>query len=354
MKQKKILIFLLIFIVILGSTFAYLCISGNKDKNNTKPNVPIEEEKKKEEPVVIKKLQIIDKDSNSRPIAVMVNNIHVATPYQSGLQDAYLVYEMIVEGGITRLMAVFKDADTARIGSIRSSRHYYLDYVMENDAIYVHDGYSPFAKDDISKFGINNLNATGTWREYDLPVDTEHTEFSSIEKITEAATKRNYRLTSDKKTLLNYSVDEVSLMNEEGAIKADNLEVKFSNYHTTKFTYDSENMVYLRGYNSKDHVDYITKKQYTAKNIIVALMNNSGIANDAKGRQDLSNIGTGDGYYITDGYAIPIKWTKDSRESQTVYKKLNGEEIKVNDGNTHIENAPLKSLTIKENSNVTE
>src|SRR5574344_1440904 len=66
---------------------------------------------------------IADKDSTSRPFAVMINNHPTARPLQSGLQDAYLVYEMLVEGGITRMMALFKDQTTSRIGSVRSARH---------------------------------------------------------------------------------------------------------------------------------------------------------------------------------------------------------------------------------------
>ena len=63
-------------------------------------------------------------------------------------------------------------------------------------------------------------------------------------------------------------------------------------------------------------------------------------------REELNNIGTGKGYYITDGYSIPITWTKTSRNEQTVYKKLNGEEITVNDGNTFIQIAPKDSAKI--------
>ena len=87
-----------------------------------------------------RELKIVDEDSISRPYAVMINNHSKARANHAGLQDAYIVYEAIVEGGLTRMMAIFKDKDTARIGSVRSSRHYFLDYALENDAIYVHFG----------------------------------------------------------------------------------------------------------------------------------------------------------------------------------------------------------------------
>ena len=82
----------------------------NEDLNKEE----VKEEKEKiVEPVKPKpKLKIIDIDSKTRPFAVMINNINVARPLQSGLQDAYIVYEIIVEGGITRYMAVFQDQQT--------------------------------------------------------------------------------------------------------------------------------------------------------------------------------------------------------------------------------------------------
>ena len=67
-------------------------------------------------------------------------------------------------------------------------------------------------------------------------------------------------------------------------------------------------------------------------------MNNYSI--DSYGRQTLENIGSGSGYYITNGYAVPIQWVKDSRSSQTIYKYLDCSEIQVNDGNTYIQLHP--------------
>ena len=65
-----------------------------------------------------KKVNIVDLSSDKRPIAVMINNNHAAWP-QSGLQDAYLIYEIMVEGGITRMMALFtQDAKVDKLSLI--------------------------------------------------------------------------------------------------------------------------------------------------------------------------------------------------------------------------------------------
>ena len=85
-----------------------------------------------------------------RPIAVMIDNDSDDSRPQIGLEDAYMVYEIVVEGKATRLMALFKNYDLEKIGPVRSSRHYFLDYALENDAIYSHAGWSPKAAKDIS------------------------------------------------------------------------------------------------------------------------------------------------------------------------------------------------------------
>ena len=331
-KGLKIFIFLLIIALIGVGVYFYL--------NQDKVEEIIEPEKK---------LKIVDEDSKTRPIAVMINNNHEAWPH-AGLQDAYLSYEIIAEGGITRIMSLFKDQDTEKIGSVRSARPYYLDYALENDAIYVHYGWSEDAKVDIQSLGVDNINGLTDdntfWRDTTLNKATEHTVFTSMELINEKAKEEGYDRDTNKDLLLNYSVDEISLKKREDAEKADSVYIRYSYYTDTSYEYDKENKVYLRSMSGEPHVDAETGDQYTVKNIIVISVANQSY--DSYGRQELDNIGTGEGYYITDGYAVPITWEKDSRSSQTVYKYANGKEIKVNDGNTFIQIQPEgETLTIE-------
>lgn len=335
MKKKIVIMLLLLCILLTGC-------GKNTNKDENSGDSSIDNASKKE-------LKIVDVNSNSRPVAVMINNLSAARGVQSGVMDAYIVYEIIVEGGITRYMAVYKDADTAKIGTVRSSRDYYLDYALENDAIYVHFGWSPQAQELIGKLGVNNINGlydNAFWRENPENLAYEHTAYTSMEKIMNVAKNKGYRLTSDKDLLLNYSVDEISLENEDGSTKADNISIKYSTSVTTSYEYNLEDKLYYRSVNGNVQKDYVTKKQYTAKNIVISYVDNGFISDDSKGRQELSNIGTGKGYYITDGYSIPITWTKTSRTEQTVYRKLNGDEISVNDGNTFIQIAPSDSASI--------
>ena len=106
--------------------------------------------------------------------------------------------------------------------------------------------------------------------------------------------------------------------------------------------------MYKRSVNGKEHVDYVTKKQYTFKNIITYQVSNYTLNDpENKGRQGLNNIGSGTGYFISEGYAVPINWSKSSRGAQTKYTLKDGTELVVNDGNTFIQLQPKgRSLSI--------
>lgn len=340
MKSKKIkkeylLVIVVLIVVSLLGILIYL-ISSKKDKNND-----VNDKSTSTTTTTVKKLNIVNEQSKSRPYAIMINNVEGARKLQSGLQDAYMVYELMVEGGITRYLALFLDQTTERIGSIRSARHYYLDYALENDAIYVHHGYSPQAREDWSKLGVDRIEvneSTTGWRDKSASKIYEFTLFTNIEKLGKGiGSKRTER---NKDLLLNYSVDNIDLSQMEGAIPANKVDIKYSSNTTTNYEYDTDNNIYLRSVNNKSQNDYVTGKQLTVKNIIVYKVKYSNIQGDDKGRQTIDNVGTGTGYYISNGYAVPITWKKDSRSSATVYKYNNGKEIQVNDGNTFIQIMP--------------
>ena len=112
----------------------------------------------KEPAIEEKKISIIDMDSNSRPYAVVINNYPSAAKVQAGLNDAYIVYEFPIEGGITRSLALFKDKTDVKVGTIRSARQNYIDYAMENDAIFVHFGWNVPAQNDIKTWKIDYID----------------------------------------------------------------------------------------------------------------------------------------------------------------------------------------------------
>lgn len=338
---KTLIVILVILIIIAGVVLAYKITQDKKQtepvsENNNLIVAPVEE----------KKVQIYQ--GNERPIAVMIDNHKLAWP-QGGLNEAYMVYEIIAEGGETRLMALFKGANVEKIGPVRSARHYFLDYAMENDAIYAHFGESPQAKSDITKFSIHDIDGisedgTTFWRVKDK--SAPHNAATSTEKLLQSAKNKNYRTTSTKESVLNYVTDEVNLENGQGAIS---VTIPHSTLQTVKYVYDEENKVYERYARNKSQKDWTSGKPVTTKNIIITFCDNYTLTDkENKGRQGLKNIGTFDGYYITNGKAIKIKCIKEDRDEQTRYEDLEGNEIKVNDGNTFVQICPIAAKVMIE------
>ena len=313
-------------------------------------NKPIDEPNNEQKPNDVESNEQ-GKISNTRPYAVMINCHSAALP-QSGLNDAYIVYELMVESGITRMMALFKDVDTAKIGSVRSARTQYLDYVYENDAIYVHAGGAPDALDQIYSERIADVDVDGVYgmRDRNLNRAWEHTLFTSINLLDKAVSNTSLRNTTDTPSLLEYSKEELDLSKYTTAKKANDVSIKYSSYRTSIYKYDQNNKNYLRYMNNTANTDLVNKEQYTAKNIIVYGVKYSNYNyNGYNLYQKIDNIGTGEGYYISNGYALPITWEKKDEKSQTVYKvKETGEKLVVNDGNTYIQIYPTSgNLTIK-------
>ena len=332
----KIFVIVLILLILIAGILLAMKIFNKDDVIETGNSNDTVNNEENNEPKVIKVPNTLS--GTSRPIAIMIDNNIKAMP-QAGLEQADIVYELIVEGGETRLMLILQDKDLSKVGPIRSSRHDFLDYALENDAIYVHYGWSPQAKSDISSLGVNNINgiyesASNFWR--DSSRYAPHNAVTSTENILKIAERKDYRTTTTKDTVLNYVVDEVNL--EEGQV-ADTVTIPYSDRNTVRYTYNAEKKVYTRYSRGKKQVDWNTDNTVTTKNIIITFAENESM--DSYGRQNIENVGKSDGYYITNGKAIKIKCEKTSRSAQTIYKDLNGSEISVNDGKTFIQICPI-------------
>ena len=241
-------------------------------------------------------------------------------------------------------MPIFKGQDIDQIGPVRSARHYFLDYALENDAIYVHFGQSPQAGSDIQELNVDDIEGiyysntefTRTSKKY-----SPHNVIVSTDSIMDIAERKDYRTTSDEESVLKYNAEEFDL---ESDVIAEEVYIPFSQAEDVSFMYDAESKRYVKYANDEKQTDWVSGEDITFKNIIITFIENYTLNDpENKGRQGLSNIGTKKGYYITNGKAIEITCTKDSRASKTVYEDLEGNEIEVNDGNTYIGICPLNA-----------
>ena len=327
MKNKGLIVILIIVVIILGVLIGTKFLG--KEENT---NANVDEQENLNEAEENKNTGIKTCSGNSRSVAIMIDNVGEAKP-QAGLNDAAIVYEITVEGGLTRLLAVYKDIKNREetIGPVRSARPVFIDYVLENDSIFVHFGYSKRAEGDIEKLKINNVNG--------LVTDSPHNVLTNMKKIMEYAEKREYKTTSTQKSVLKYVPNEIEL--EDGQT-ANTVNMPYTASHTVSFKYNPETKLYERYVNGKVEKDMVSKETRITKNIIITFAHNYTTDEDAGyGRQEIENVGNLQGYYITNGKAIKITCSKSSRNAQTVYKDANGKEIEVNDGNTYIQIVPI-------------
>lgn len=358
-KNKIITIIVLICIVVLA-----VILSMNKPKKdlifnevdiaNHESEIETKAEESKQEQVPVKNDIKIFK-GNDRPIAFMIDNNRNAQPHAS-INSTYMVYEIIVEGGETRLMAIFKGVEADQVGPIRSARHYFLDYAMENDAIYAHLGLSPQADSDMKSFHINNINGqvydTGKartnsslyWRVKHKKAP--HNAYTNTASILKIATDKGYATTSNKESVLKYVSKEVELTATD-AILANSVKIPYSKGHTVEYKYNANTKRYTRYSKGKKMTDEISKEDVTTKNIIITFAKNYTLDDgENKGRQDVVTVGELQGYYITNGKAIKIKCIKKGRTEQTTYVDMQGKEIDVNDGNTWVSICPIDANVV--------
>ena len=133
----------------------------------------------------------------TRPIAVMMNNLLPGTP-QSSINKAGVVYELKVEGNITRLLAIIEDwKGLDKIGSVRSARKTYVFLQMEWDPIYLHFGNSNIALPYLNRADVLNLDGMlYEGKVYYRSTDRKapHNAYASAEGILWGVEHKNYSL----------------------------------------------------------------------------------------------------------------------------------------------------------------
>lgn len=271
--------------------------------------------------------------ADDRPIAIMINNISTAQPVQTGIAKADIVYETEVEGGITRLMAVYQDVTAAeKIGSIRSARYPYVDLALGHNAVYLHRGQDntycgPHLK-DIDDIDISESNYAVRLKN---GLAKEHTLYTYGQKLWSGLVNDGY------KTERSSSDPWVSFADEETPVTFDNaansVSVPFSASYKTVFKYDSAQGKYTRYFGNTLRKDYFTGETENFKNVFVLL---TTIKNYSDGYHRQVALEAGDGYYCVNGTYTPIKWSKGSAKSGFKFTSADGGELTVNPGNSWV------------------
>jgi hypothetical protein len=268
-----------------------------------------------------------------KPLAVMIENSPQARP-QSGLVKADIVYEMNAEGGITRFMAIYYSGDAKVAGPVRSARPYYVDRLLEYDAIYAHaggsgDGIKYIKKHDVADLEGLALNKPYFWRDYSR--NAPHNMYANTLELRKKAEQKGYFKTGDVPANNFLEDGEVA---SNGA-PTDKIKIGYR-VSTVTWKYDTSEKAYLRFYGARAHRDREIQKQIAAKNIIVQYAK-TRVLDDWSHHLEIDFVGTGSGLLFQNGQVYPINWQKDSVKAPTKYSFADGSEVKFVPGQTWIE-----------------
>jgi hypothetical protein len=273
----------------------------------------------------------------------------------------------VAEGGITRFLAVFyckASAEEVQVGPVRSARTYFLDFASEygDFPLYAHVGGANTpgpanALGQIANYGWvkkgNDLNqfAIGFptfWRDYERlghPVATEHTMYSTTEKLWEVAQKRG--LTDLDRDGNPWNKKFIKWQFKEDQARPAGRSPQFSFWngyadYQVKWEYDPATNFYQRLNGGKIHQDQNNEEQLAAKNVILIFAKESR-AND--GYENNLHLlykirGEGRALVFQDGEAVESTWSKKDRQDRMIFKDSRDREIKFNRGPIWLELLP--------------
>lgn len=293
---------------------------------------------------------------DQRPVAVIVDNEKIALDHY-GVNDADIVYELMnstANGRVTRLMAVLKDwQNIEQMGSIRSARPTNFMLAAEYDAILLHDG-GPFYIDEyVARPYTNNLS--GGFARFSNGKATEFTEYITAQDYKNPSTGKSFQgllgrigkagFGSDYNEyytgpVFTFSDVEIDLAAYANASAASEIALPFP-HNSSRLSYREETGTYDYSEYGAPHIDALDQSVTTFKNVILQSCDFTLLDKNGYMIYDLLTSTTHDGYYITDGKAIPITWSKTEEAAPTSYINAEtGEALVLNTGKTYVALVP--------------
>jgi hypothetical protein len=270
----------------------------------------------------------VDPSVNLRPVTgVMIENSLDARP-QSGLSQASVVFEAIAEGGITRFLALFQDTQPANVGPIRSSRPYYLRWVLGFDAGYAHVGGSPEALQDIKDWGVRDLDQFyngGSYHRVSNRV-APHNVYTGIPTLVQLEAAKGY--TSSSFTGFARKKEAPS---KQPTVTSIDFAVSSALYNA-HYDYDAATNSYKRSEGGSPHIDAETSGQISPK-VVIALVMPYSLESDGY-HSSYQNIGSGAAYIFQDGTLTQGQWSKPDNGTQITFTDSNGQPLALNPGQT--------------------
>lgn len=285
---------------------------------------------------------LTDEAVGKRPVAVMVNNVKASFP-QYGIAEADIIFEIPVEGGDTRFMAMYGDyTQVPKVCSVRSCRMYFPEFSEGFDAVYVNWGMSEAIRPYVNSLNLTHYEGafnTGKLFARDEErrasgMALEHTGYFNGPGLPEAMEEAEQRtdIEEDKKdtAFKFYTPENVVKPTGDACTRVD---VDYGAAEPT-FIYDEETNTYLKQHNGKAQMDGVTGTQLAFTNVIIL---EADIGEHENGtHRDVRWSKGGTGYYISNGAVQRISWSKAGIESRILIFDEDGNELTINAGKSYI------------------
>lgn len=277
---------------------------------------------------------LTEEEVGFKPVAVAVNNLKAAQKIQSGIGKADVVFETEVEGGITRLLAIYKAPTESipHIGSVRSARVVFAELASSMNSVLIHHGMDEvYCRPVLNSLGTSRIEISEKAYGERLTngLAWEHTLYTSGVLLRSVITSKGYTSGGSTEPWLAFS--EERTVPAGGTAK--NITVKFNGASSTNFFYNEETGNYSRGVGGQRLKDYYTGEEETFTNVFV--LKTPITMYDDNYHSNVS-LGGGSGYYITKGGYEEITWSKTGPNSPISFKNAAGEELAVTPGNSYI------------------
>ncbi|MDQ7815149.1 MAG: DUF3048 domain-containing protein [Patescibacteria group bacterium] len=274
-------------------------------------------------------------ESRLQPFAVMVENQIDARP-MLGPAKANIVFEMPVEGGITRYLLLFDATSTVdAIGPVRSARPYYVDIADGFNAVYAHVGGSPDALTKIGTIsGFRNLDefSSGKYFWRSTKRSAPHNTYTRMDLLQSAAAAKKWP--TGHFTAWHYK-DDSQMESTTGTVRGDKdgPSLKYGGSYNVEWKFDKQKNIYVRyegGSIQKDQDGEVV----TAHNVIV--LETDGSVLDNVGRLQIRTTGKGSAVLYRDGRSDKLVWRRTSGENFR-WETVDGADALLNRGTTWVE-----------------
>ncbi len=281
-----------------------------------------------------------------RPLNVRLPNEPAARP-QFGLSRADLVFELIVEGGVTRYAAVFQSREAEAVGPVRSYRWSDLHITQMLRGALVASGASREETDGVTRsiaagnmFSVDEVRAGGTYYRVAFRAGPNNL-FTSTGAARDAVERVGGGAPVDVPALAFLpSLDHLATAGGFiGSGQATKVTIPFENSPST-FTWDEGSKGYRRSQNGVPTVDPDGNVPILARNVIVMWTNiwNTSVVEDIYGSLGLDYRMTGGGAasVFRDGRRQDGTWKRDGALDMFTFFDQNGEAIALEPGQSWI------------------